>query len=152
MLSGRRGKEREMDLLLIPLLLVVGAALTFLGINGFPSVPGGNQLSLSTEGNVRPLIAKVWLPRINHERPAPIATEATVSETPRPASLDSSDLLLNDVLSELIEVREELSELRSRVDSLTPETPAVEEPKQPEVKTVLLPRRPTPVETIPAEE
>jgi hypothetical protein len=115
-----------MDLVVIPLLLVAGAALTFLGINGLPSaaaVPERSNPSAdvdafplperrSDKGVAAGLLMKAWLPRLGQER-------ATVTHTERPASFTDSDVLLSDVLSELLVVRQELADLRSRFEALS---------------------------------
>ena len=111
-----------MDLLLMPLLLVAGLALVVVGINGLPSA---TVAPVSEAAVVRPFpgrrqfLDRTWLLRPGHERVAPMVTQASVvSYGARPSGLDAADILLNDVLSEMIEVRRELAELRARIESL----------------------------------
>ena len=126
-----------MELLLIPVLLVAGAALFHLGVNGVPSFaqPVADLTSALTLKSVRyaeprPLrIAPHAAPP--KERPLPQERPMATQET----TLQMTDILLADLLTEMVQFREALTALQQRVDALTPAQPELAEVAEPRRRT-----------------
>lgn len=111
-----------MELLLIPVLLVTGAALLHIGINGAPPVPHfapilqpGMSFSSLRSTATRTSPAR-GLDLLNPDSmPEGLNPEAVE----RAGTLELSDVLLAELLSEMMMFRRELAELREQVVSAT---------------------------------
>src|SRR3954451_9993253 len=99
-----------MELLVIPVLLSVGALLVFLGVGdtpAFETIPGATYFRRPQQQQ-RPTVNSM---RAYTPPPASIIEPAEVT-------FSDTDALLSDVLSEMMEIREELKALQTRLESL----------------------------------
>jgi hypothetical protein len=102
-----------MELLLIPLLLLTGTTLIFFGVNGLPALPRlhhgivGNALPQPTETSSHDETPKFLL-----ERPARRREIEPIAE------FRKSDALLAELLTEMVELRSEITEIKTQVDGL----------------------------------
>jgi hypothetical protein len=99
-----------MDLFLIPILLLGGAALVHMGINGAP------QLQLQALSRFGGVGFFHWR---GAARPRPVLTLAAPKEL-APA-ITESDMLLADVLTEMLDLKSEFAELQGQVATLVEE-------------------------------
>ncbi|MPZ48103.1 MAG: hypothetical protein GEU75_02120 [Dehalococcoidia bacterium] len=114
-----------MELLLIPFLLITGAALLHLGVNGMPPTfnnPVSDLTSAIGLKSVRyPSLPRI-APRAMPMGPRPMATQET--------ALQMTDVLLADLLTEMIEFREALAALKDQVETLAVAQPAPVAPRK----------------------
>src|SRR5687767_5119041 len=99
-----------MELLVIPVLLSLGALLLFLGVGEMPAaqtIPGFDYFRRSGE---RPAVKTMSFTPPSSAPIIPSMHEPEFSE---------SDALLSDVLSEMLQIREELKDLREQLAQLT---------------------------------
>jgi len=109
-----------MELLLIPLMLITGAALLHLGVNGAPSIANpvaafASAVSLKSMRLSTPM------------RPERIpGGESAYMHTRKDVAFQLSDVLLADLLTEMMQFRQDLDALRRQVDALAaaPSKPA----------------------------
>jgi hypothetical protein len=109
-----------MELLVIPVLLSVGALLVFLGVGDTPAletIPGATYFR-------RPQQQRPAMNTMRAYTPPPHVVE------PEEITFTDSDALLSDVLSEMMELREELKALRTRIEAIEQK----EEPASPRVR------------------
>jgi hypothetical protein len=103
-----------MELLLIPVLLLGGAALFHLGVNGVPSL--AHLPSFSSPGaGLRSV--RVLPQRLRPGGGAPLKAPEPIETKEVP--LELADILLADLLTEMMQFREELAALKARVEELT---------------------------------
>lgn len=98
-----------MELLVIPVLLSVGALLVFLGVGDTPAletIPGANYFRRPQQQRPVMNTMRAYTPPPAHVAP------------PEEITFTDSDTLLSDVLSEMMELREEMKALRSRIDAI----------------------------------
>jgi hypothetical protein len=102
-----------MELLLIPVLLVTGAAMLHLSVHGTPALahPVMDMTSSIGVKSVRLPSPIRMAPHAAPLGPRPIVTQET--------SLQMTDILLADLLTEMVEFREALDTLKGQVETLT---------------------------------
>jgi hypothetical protein len=118
-----------MELLVIPVLLSLGGLLVFLGVGETPAVetiPGYAYFRRSGGGGTRtgikqPIRAYTPPPATPPSAPKPVISETTFND---------EDALLSDVLSEMMQLREELKDLREQVARLSRATGGEETPSR----------------------
>ena len=116
-----------MELLLIPVLLVTGAALLHIGINGARPVPHfAPSLHPGMSFSMRGATATRTSPAhgIDLLNPQPAAEDSepediTIEASELAGTLELSDVLLAELLSEMMMFRKELADLRDQVASAT---------------------------------
>ena len=102
-----------MELILIPVLLFTGAALVHMGINGAPSfvqIPASlpvDNLARSLRSAILPNPTAIRVRR-------PVAHLKPISDP----KVELTDVLLADLLTEMIQFREEIDALKQRLDGL----------------------------------
>lgn len=99
-----------MDLLLIPVLLLGGAALVHMGINGTP------QLQLQALSRFGGLGFIHWP---GFSKPKPVLTLAAPRELI--PTITESDVLLADVLTEMLDLKSEFAQLQGQMATLVEE-------------------------------
>jgi hypothetical protein len=111
-----------MELLLIPVLLVTGAALLHIGINGAPPVPHFATMRPGmTFSSLRGATAARTTPahRVDLLNPDLEPEDVEIEAEELVETLELSDVLLAELLSEMMMFRKELAELRAQVASAT---------------------------------
>ena len=99
-----------MELLIIPVLLSLGALLLFLGIGEVPAVQTFPGIDYFRRSSGRPSMKTM-----RSYTPSP---SAPVKPSMSEPEFSESDALLSDVLSEMLQIREELKDLREQVARL----------------------------------
>jgi hypothetical protein len=114
-----------MELIIVPVTLVVGMALVYWGIHGAPG-QAAQMAFASSPGHRPPLKARrPYTPPVNEEPELP---ELDLS----PSSLRQSDVLLADLMTEMIEMRTEISKIKSKLAEIEPvKTEPVEKVQEP---------------------
>jgi hypothetical protein len=119
-----------MELLLIPILLITGAALLHFGINGGPAVPRfvpiPAGISFSALRRTEPLRPRRTTPAQGIDLLQPEDRQGTERENLGLAeNLELSDVLLAELLQEMMLFRRELAELKEQVAAATSSVQAV---------------------------
>jgi hypothetical protein len=101
-----------MELLLIPLMLITGAALLHLGVNGAPSI-GKPVAAVASAVSLKSMRLSAPL------RPDRIPDGgSSYSHAREDVALELSDVLLADLLTEMMQFRKDLDALRIQVDAM----------------------------------
>ena len=113
-----------MELMLIPILLITGAALLHIGINGAPPVPHFSPTPGLTLSSLRGATLGRTSPAENIDLlSADLDFNEEDEEDEEAAEPDSnlelSDILLAELLSEMLTFREELADLKAQVATAT---------------------------------
>ena len=126
-----------MELLLIPVLLVTGAALLHIGINGAPPVPHFAMMRPGmTFSSLRGTTATRTTPahRVDLLNPDLEPEDAEIEAEELVETLELSDVLLAELLSEMMMFRRELAELREQVASASTAASSMSTPEPARVR------------------
>src|SRR5262245_40184900 len=105
-----------MELVIVPVTLLVGMALIYFGVNGSATAAAPQMAFASTLTRHAPINRrKPYTPP-----PAPVEEPGIPALDLSPSSLRQQDVLLVDLMTEMIEMRSEISKIKAQVAAMTP--------------------------------
>lgn len=108
-----------MELVIVPVTLLVGMALVYWGVNGTPNTtPQMVFASTLSRATSRP--RRAYTPPLASPVDEPKLPDLDLS----PSSLRQSDVLLADLMTEMLELRAEITKINARLAALAAEKPA----------------------------